>query len=74
LPDPEIVKVEKLVRVHVPGALLIPCDSTPLPSYGDTWRDALEVAKQKDLEQRACNKQLEQIDEWQRNDLEEGHD
>ena len=65
LTDPEIVKVEKLVRVQVPGALLLPCQMAALPNHGDTWQDAFEVMKQKHDEQGACNKRFELIKEWQ---------
>jgi len=65
LVDPEIVEVEKLVRVRVPAALLIPCAVTALPVQGDTWDDVFQIMKAKDLEQRACNERFVMIRDWQ---------
>lgn len=66
LSDPEIVEIEKLVRVQVPGHLLADCDITPLPEIGSnwTWFEVFELVKQKDSEQVACNKHFGIIKEW----------
>jgi len=68
LSDPEIVEVEKLVRVQVPPALLAPCAIASLPRRGDTWDDVFQIMKQKDLEQTACNDRFMLIREWQEDD------
>jgi len=65
LSDPEIVEIEKRVRVEVPAALLQPCQVSPLPFAGATWKDVFILMKQKDLEQQACNKRFETIRSWQ---------
>lgn len=65
IPDPEIIEVEKLVKVEVPSALLLPCFVSDLPHRGDSWQDALAIVKRKDLEQRSCNERFEQIRQWQ---------
>lgn len=65
MPDPEIIEVEKRVRVQVPEGLLVPCEIEPLPVRGDTWHTVFSIMEQKDLEQRACNNRFEMIREWQ---------
>jgi hypothetical protein len=56
---------ERLVRVKVPPALLIPCAITPLPIRGDTWDDVFQIMKEKDLEQQQCNERFTMIRNWQ---------
>lgn len=68
LTDPEIIEVDVLVRVQVPGALLIPCAITPLPRRGDSWDDVFQIMKAKDLEQSACNERFKMIENWQDSD------
>jgi len=62
--ETEIVEVDKLIRVEVPGALLIPCEVTPLPRIGDSWDDVFQIMKAKDLEQKACNERFAMITNW----------
>jgi len=67
LSDPEIVYQDKLVPVQVPGHLLAKCQVTPLPQTGSlwTWFEILELMKQKDSEQGACNERFSIIEDWQ---------
>ena len=71
LTDPEIVYQDRLVPVQVPGHLLADCQVTPLPVPGDlvTWFEVLELAKQKDSEQAACNERFAIIETWQNKEL-----
>ena len=63
--DPDIVFRDKLVRVSVPAALLMPCAVSRLPKDGDTWEDVFQIMKAKDLEQKTCNERFNTIRTWQ---------
>lgn len=71
LTDPEIVYQDKLIPVKTPGHLLVPCQLTPMPALGTdwTWFEILELMKQKDSEQVACNERFTIIEDWQSNEL-----
>jgi len=71
LTDPDIVYQDKLVRVQTPPHLLTDCEVSPLPAAGMnwTWFEILELMKQKDSEQVACNDRFGIIEEWQSSDL-----
>ena len=71
--DPEIVYRDRPVRVEVPGSLLMPCPVASLPRAGDTWEDALEILKQKDIQQKACNQRFEAIRQWQQGENDDGN-
>lgn len=66
LTDPEIVYQDRLVRAQVPANLLLECQVTPMPKRGDriTWFEVLELMKQKDSEQLACNGRFVIIENW----------
>lgn len=60
-----------MVPVRTPGHLLAKCKVTPLPVMGSqwTWFEILQLMKQKDSEQVACNSRFGIIEEWQSGEL-----
>lgn len=51
----------------------MPCQIASLPRAGDTWEDALEILKRKDIQQKACNKRFEAIRQWQQGEDDDGN-
>lgn len=64
--EPEIIDAgPELSCPKLPVHLLRPCAVLPLPMVGVRWVDLIEIIKDKDLQQQACNDRFIIIVDWQ---------
>ncbi len=64
--EPEIIDAgPELSCPKMPVHLLSPCAVLPLPTVGILWVDLIEILKDKDIEQQACNNRFTIIADWQ---------